>query len=488
MNDAPGAKMLKGQTLKARMARSKASGSKTSRTKGQRPKALEARELKVSSAPSQEIGVTPGYMSGFGNSFETEALAGALPIGRNSPQKCRYGLYAEQLSGSPFTAPRASNERSWLYRIRPSVKHSGRFRKADIGLWRTAPCHEHDLPIGQLRWGPQPLPKKKQNFVEGMRTMTTGGDAATLAGMGAHVYLATRSMHDEYFYNADGEMLIVPQEGRLRIFTEFGLIAIEPGEIAIIPRGVKLRIELTDGVARGYMCENYGGAFAMPERGPIGANCLANARDFLTPIAAYEDKETPSNLYVKWGGQLFAAELSHSPLDVVAWHGNYAPYKYDLRRFSPVGAISFDHPDPSIFTVLTAPSETPGTANVDFVIFPERWAVAENTFRPPWYHMNIMSEFMGLIYGVYDAKPQGFVPGGISLHNCMLPHGPDAEAFERATETELKPVKLTNTLAFMFETRFPQRVTKYAAELDVLDVEYAQCWQGLKKRFDPRKP
>ena len=305
MNDAPKPKMPNFKMPKSKMPKR----GKASRLETPTSKALKAKESKVTLplAPSPTIGVTQGYMSGFGNSFETEALAGALPIGRNSPQKCRYGLYAEQLSGSPFTAPRASNERSWLYRIRPSVKHSGRFAKVDIGLWRTAPCHEHDMPIGQLRWGPQPLPKKQQNFLEGMRTMTTGGDAATLAGMGAHVYLATRSMRDEYFYNADGEMLIVPQQGRLRIFTEFGLIEIEPGEIAVIPRGVKLRVELTDGAARGYMCENYGGAFAMPERGPIGANCLANARDFLTPVAAFEDKETPSKLYVKWGGQLFAS-------------------------------------------------------------------------------------------------------------------------------------------------------------------------------------
>ena len=431
--------------------------------------APKAKDLAKSLAKTAVIGIAPGYMSGFGNSFETEALAGALPVGRNSPQKCRYGLYAEQLSGSPFTAPRSTNERSWLYRIRPSVRHSGRFRKVDIGLWRTAPCHEHELPIGQLRWGPQPIPRKKQSFLQGMRTMTTGGDAATLAGMGAHVYLANRSMTDEYFYNADGEMLIVPQQGRLSLRTEFGTIDIEPGEISVIPRG--------------YVCENYGGAFVMPERGPIGANCLANARDFLTPVAAYEDKDAASKLYVKWGGQLFVTELDHSPLDVVAWHGNYAPYKYDLRRFSPVGAISFDHPDPSIFTVMTAPSETPGTANVDFVIFPERWAVAEDTFRPPWYHMNIMSEFMGLIYGVYDAKPQGFVPGGISLHNCMLPHGPDAEAFEKASETKLEPVKLTNTLAFMFETRFPQHLTKFAAELETLQENYADCWTPLAKQF-----
>ncbi len=271
--------------------------------------------------------------------------------------------------------------------------------------------------------------------------------------------------------------------------TEFGIIDLAPGEVAAIPRGVKLSVGLHGGgePARGYLCENYGGAFTLPERGPIGANCLANQRDFLTPVAAYEDREAPSQVVVKWGGALWAAEIGHSPLDVVAWHGNYAPYKYDLRRFSPVGPILFDHADPSIFTVLTAPSGTPGTANVDFVIFPERWLVAEDTFRPPWYHMNVMSEFMGLIHGQYEAKPQGFLPGGFSLHNCMLPHGPDAEAFEAASEAALRPHRLAATLAFMFETRLPQRVTRYAAELETRQHGYPACWQGLRKRFDPAR-
>ncbi len=439
-------------------------------------------------APGQTpsaTGAATGYMSGFGNSFETEALAGALPVGRNSPQKCRFGLYAEQLSGSPFTAPRASNERSWLYRIRPSVKHSGKFKGAGKGLWRTGPCVEIEPPIGQMRWSPTPYPKTATSFVQGIHTMTTCGDAATQTGMAAHIYVATRSMTDEVFWNADGELLILPQDGRVRFVTEFGIIDAAPAELVVIPRGVKFRAELLDGTARGYICENYGGAFTLPERGPIGANCLANARDFLTPAAAYENLDSKTQLTVKWCGGMWTTELAASPLDVVAWHGNYAPYKYDMRRYSPVGAIGFDHPDPSIFSVLSAPSETPGSNNVDFVIFPERWAVAENTFRPPWYHRNIMSEFMGLIYGQYDAKPQGFTPGGISLHNCMLPHGPDAEAFDKASNTELTPHKLTNTLAFMFETRFPQRVTRYAAELPTLQPEYAECWQGLDKMFDP---
>jgi homogentisate 1,2-dioxygenase len=438
--------------------------------------------------PAQAGLDSPAYLSGFGNGFETEALPGALPQGRNSPQRCAYGLYAEQLSGSPFTAPRASNQRSWLYRIQPSVKHLGRYRRADAGLWKTAPCAAGDLPIAPLRWSPVKLPAESLTLVEGMRTLTTAGHANARTGMAAHLYLATASMGDAYFYNADGELLFVPEQGALRFRTEFGIIDAAPGDIVVIPRGVKFAADLKGQAARGYVCENYGGAFTLPERGPIGANCLANQRDFKTPVAAYEDRAAACTLTVKWGGALWVTELAHSPLDVVAWHGNYAPYKYDLRTFSPVGPLLFDHADPSIFTVLTAPTGTPGTANVDFVIFPDRWLVAENTFRPPWYHMNLMSEFMGLIYGAYDAKPQGFVPGGFSLHNCMLPHGPDTEAFHGASTAVLQPRKLEGTMAFMFETFLPQMVTQYAADLPERQESYAACWDGLKRMFDPGKP
>lgn len=425
------------------------------------------------------------YNSGFGNGFESEALPGALPIGRNSPQRCAYGLYAEQISGSPFTAPRAANERSWLYRIRPTVQHWGPMQKVASGDWRTAPCVEVELPPAPMRWSPIIADARAASFVEGIHTITTAGDAGAMSGMAVHIYSATRSMQDEYFYDADGELLIVPQQGALRLRTEFGIIEIEPAEIAVIPRGVKFCVELIGSSASGYICENYGGKFSLPERGPIGANCLANPRDFLTPVAAFEDKQTPSQLFVKWGGTLWTTEIQHSPLDVVAWHGNYAPYKYDLRRFSPVGPLLFDHADPSIFTVLSSPSETPGTANVDFVCFSDRWLVSENTFRPPWYHMNVMSEFMGLVYGRYDAKPEGFLPGGFSLHNTMLPHGPDVDAFESASQAELKPHKLINTLAFMFETRFLQRVTSYAATSPALQKDYAGYGQKLRKRFAP---
>ena len=431
-------------------------------------------------------GMTLRMMPGFGNDFETEALEGALPQGQNSPQRGAYGLYAEQLSGSPFTAPRGTNERSWLYRIRPSVKHTGRFRRIELPYFKTAPhVVEHGLALGQLRWDPVPIPDEPLTFLTGLRTMTTAGDVYTQVGMAAHVYLVTAPMEDEVFFNADGELMIVPQEGSLRIATELGVMEIGPCQIAVVPRGMKFKVAPVGGPSRGYVCENYGAKFTLPDRGPIGANCLANPRDFKTPVAAYEDRETPHRVVVKWCGTFQACEIGHSPLDVVAWHGNYAPYCYDLRTFSPVGAILFDHPDPSIFTVLTAPSGEAGTANIDFVIFPERWLVAEHSFRPPWYHMNIMSEFMGLIKGRYDAKEQGFVPGGMSLHNCMLPHGPDRSAFDKASHGELKAVKLTDTLAFMFETRFPQQLTMFAAREAPLQEDYAACWEGIEKHFDP---
>lgn len=426
------------------------------------------------------------YMSGFGNDFETEALDGALPQGQNSPQRCPYGLYAEQLSGTPFTAPRGKNERSWCYRIQPSVKHTNRFKKIEMPFWKSAPHILDDIiSLGQYRWNPISS-DTKTNFINGMRTMTTAGDVNTQVGMAAHIYVATENMENEYFYSADSELLIVPQEGQLRFFTEMGIIDLEPQEIAIIPRGLLFKVEILNGPARGFVCENYGAKFDLPNRGPIGANCLANPRDFKTPIAAFEDKSITSTVTIKWCGQFHTTEIDHSPLDIVAWHGNYAPCKYDLRTFSPVGALLFDHPDPSIFTVLTAPSGVEGTANIDFVLFRDRWSVAENTFRPPWYHKNIMSELMGNIHGIYDAKPEGFAPGGMSLHNMMLPHGPDMDAFEKATNSELIPQKMQNTMSFMFETRFPQHLTSFAAKEAPIQDDYIDCWSSLKKNFSSK--
>ncbi len=427
------------------------------------------------------------YQSGFGNEFATEALAGTLPVGRNSPQRVAHGLYAEQLSGTAFTAPRHANRRSWLYRIRPAAMH-GTFE----------PCAQtrfhnrfDEVPVSpnQLRWDPLPVPSAPTDFVDGLFTTAGNGSAATQSGVGIHVYAANRSMQGRYFYDADAELLILPEQGRLRIATELGVLEVEPQEIALIPRGVRFRVDLPDaggGAARGYVCENFAALLRLPELGPIGSNGLANARDFLTPVAAYEDLQGDFELVAKFQGSLWSAPIDHSPLDVVAWHGNYAPCKYDLRRFNTIGSISYDHPDPSIFTVLTSPSDTPGTANLDLAIFPPRWLVAEDTFRPPWFHRNIASEFMGLIHGAYDAKAGGFVPGGASLHNCMSGHGPDAASFEKASAADTrKPDHVVDTMAFMFETRAVIRPTAQALDAAHRQRDYQDCWSGLSRRFDP---
>lgn len=426
------------------------------------------------------------YQSGFGNEFATEALPGALPEGQNSPQRAPYGLYAELVSGTAFTQPRADNLRTWVYRLRPSAVH-GAFRQIENGRLRTPPFDEGVLTPQQMRWDPTPVPDEKTDLISGMITLGANGDANAQAGIGIHIYAANASMDGRYFYNADGEMLFVPQQGRLRLITEMGVLEAAPNEIIVVPRGIKFRADLPDGPSRGYVCENFGAALRLPDLGPIGSNGLANARDFLSPVASFEDIEGEFELVAKFGGNLWSAPIGHSPLDVVAWHGNLGPYKYDLARFMAVGSISFDHPDPSIFTVLTSPSGPAGLANVDFVIFPPRWLVGEHTFRPPWYHRNIMSEFMGLILGQYDAKPEGFVPGGASLHNMMSPHGPDDGAYEKATNAELKPEFLGATMAFMFETRYPIKLTDWAAASPQIQPGYQDCWQGLKKNFNGKK-
>jgi len=426
------------------------------------------------------------YQSGFGNEFATEAVAGTLPQGRNSPQRVAHGLYAEQLSGTAFTAPRHLNRRSWLYRVRPAAMHQP-FAMLQSGKFHNR-FDEMPATPNQLRWDPWPLPTAPTDFLEGVVTLAGNGSAAAQHGIGIHVYTANRSMQGRYFYDADGELLIVPQLGRLKICTELGVLEVEPQEIAVIPRGVRFRVELSDEHARGYVAENFGSILRLPELGAIGSNGLANARDFLAPVAAYEDLQGDFELVAKFQGALWSARIDHSPLDVVGWHGNYAPYKYDLRRFNTIGSISYDHPDPSIFTVLTSASDTPGVANIDFAIFPPRWLVAEKTFRPPWFHRNIASEFMGLVHGAYDAKAGGFVPGGASLHNSMSGHGPDAASFDKASATDTsKPDHIVDTMAFMFETRAVIRPTRQALEAPQLQRDYHHCWQGLKKHFDAGK-
>jgi homogentisate 1,2-dioxygenase len=427
-----------------------------------------------------------GYQSGFGNEFATEALPGTLPVGRNSPQVVAHGLYAEQLSGTAFTAPRHDNRRSWLYRIRPAAMH-GEFSAMEQATFHNRFDEQPPTP-NQLRWSPTPMPAAATDWLDGLFTMAGNGGAGEGVGVGIHAWAANKDMAGRWFYDADAELLFVPQHGRLRIATELGVLDLEPQEIGVVPRGVRFAVSLPDGESRGYLLENFGELLRLPGLGPIGSNGLANARDFLTPEAAFEDREGGFELVAKFQGRLWRAPIDHSPLDVVGWHGNYAPYKYDLRRFNTIGSISYDHPDPSIFTVLTSPSAVPGTANVDFAIFPPRWLVAQDTFRPPWFHRNVASEFMGLVTGVYDAKAEGFAPGGASLHNCMSGHGPDAATFDKASAADLsKPDVIRDTMAFMFETRAVIRPTTQAMAAITRQAAYQDCWAGLKKNFRGNK-
>ena len=421
------------------------------------------------------------YNSGFGNTFSTEAVKGALPIGQSAPQHPPKGLYPEVLSGTAFTAPRAENLSSWLYRLRPSAMHSP-FKRTDNGLLRSGPFVEVEASPNRLRWDPLTMPSKPTDFIDGLFTFAGSGDPAAQSGLAAHMYRATKSMKGRCFYSADGELMFVPQQGALLIFSELGKLHVAPGEVAVMPKGVKFRVEV-DGPSRGYLCENYGAPFRLPELGPIGSQGLAQRRDFFAPVAAFEDKAGKCEVVAKFLGQLWSAEFRHSPLDVVAWHGNYTPYKYDLARFMVINTVSFDHADPSIFTVLTSPSGQPGVANCDFVIFPPRWQVAEHSFRPPWFHRNVMSELMGLVHGAYDAKAEGFLPGGISIHNCMSAHGPDVATFDKASAAELKPHKIENTLAFMWESRYVFRPTKAAMNARERQKDYDRVWAGFRKNL-----
>jgi len=420
------------------------------------------------------------YLPGFANHHATEAVPGALPVGRNSPQKVPFGLYAEQLSGTAFTAPRHENRRSWLYRLRPTANHPPFTPYQGAALFRSAPFADAPPSPNRMRWDPLPWPDTPTDWLDGLVTYGGNGDAEGGHGVGIHLYAATADM-DRAFFSADGELLIVPQEGALSIDTEMGRMDVPPLHVALIPRGVRFRVGVPDGQARGYVCENYGALFRLPDLGPIGANGLANPRDFETPHAWFEDRDGGFEVVQKFGGGLWTTRLDHSPFDVVAWHGNLAPCRYDLARFNTINTVSFDHPDPSIFTVLTAPSDTPGTANCDFVIFPPRWMVAEDTFRPPWFHRNVMSEFMGLVTGAYDAKEGGFAPGGASLHNRMNGHGPDQASYDKAVSADLKPHRIDGTMAFMFETRAPVRLTRWAADAPTMQLDYDEVWNGFAK-------
>lgn len=413
------------------------------------------------------------YLAGFGNHHQSEAIPGALPKEQNSPQLCPLGLYAEQLSGTAFSRPRSVNLHSWLYRILPSVVHE------DYTPYHRVPSIQYatEQAPNPFRWSPFPTPIDETDFIDGL---------VHLAGntlINTYLYQCNQSMKNRYFSNHDGEIILIPYLGELMIYTEFGRLVLKPGSLAVIPRGIKFKVELASPLACGYLCENAGISLSLPELGLLGANGLANPRHFLYPKAFYEDYTGGITLVCKYQQRFWSAHSNHSPLNVVAWHGNYAPYCYDLSLFNTLNTVSFDHPDPSIFTVLTSPSNTPGVANFDLVIFSSRWMVAEHTLRLPYFHRNIMNEFMGLISGEYDAKQEGFLPGGFSIHNCMTAHGPDYLSYQNAIKETLEPTYYNNTLAFMFEVKEPWLISKQAASHPAKQFNYSDCWQELSASF-----
>lgn len=423
------------------------------------------------------------YQLGFGQDFESEAEPGSLPVGQNSPQIPPHGLVSELVSGTTFSAPRALNRRSYMFRIHPSVVH-GRFELWDGASIASAPFAVPPTP-NQIRWRPLPIPAARRDFVEGLVTLCGNGAVNMQTGVAIHSYTCNASMERRVFANADGELLIVPQVGQLRIVTEMGILTCAPGEFSIVPKGMKFRVELLGAEARGYVCENYGLPFRLPELGLIGSMGLANSYDFLVPVAAYEDDEGPTELIHKFGGQLWRAELGHSPFDVVAWRGNYAPCKFDMRRFVAMGTATVDHPDPSIFCALTSPSDSVAGGNADFMVLPARWLVAEHSFRPPGFHRNSVAEFLSIVEGKHDSKDSSFQPGGASLHNNWAAHGPDMTTFERARVADLVPQKIEGSIVFMIESRFPLQVTPEAMAVPELQENYADCWQGFQRRFTP---
>ncbi|KAH9874017.1 hypothetical protein IAQ61_004645 [Plenodomus lingam] len=440
------------------------------------------------------------YQAGWGNRHQSEVIPGTLPVAQNNPQEVRFGLYTEGITYSAFAAPRAHNYSTYMYRCRPAAAHNGYVpfeSKSNIqNCFLSLNPKVATLPE-QAEWRPFPLPKEEEkiDFANGLHTLAGSGDPNIREGLALYVYMINSSMERRAFCNADGDFLICAQLGTLDIVTEMGKIFLQPGEICVIQRGIRFCMNLAPDtkVARGYITEVWGSMWELPDLGPLGGHGLANPRDFLYPVAAIDD-----NLHVDWqivnkiNGELVAIQQDHSPFDLVAWHGNVVPYKYDLTKFSSQNSTSIDHTDPSIFTVLTAKSRDPLTPLADFLWFGPRWDVATNTFRLPYFHRNSASEFLACLYGQGLGRSDDFQPGGGSFEGGHTPHGGFHEGYQHGMRIhESQPEKiLTEQLTIMIESSRLFLWTEWARKgcgvIDEHGTNY-KVWEALPDRFSANK-
>jgi homogentisate 1,2-dioxygenase len=429
-------------------------------------------------------------LEGFGAPLQSEALPGALPLHQNSPRHAPYGLYPEQLSGTAFGLPRHKNLRTWLYRIRPSAQQSP-FRPLRHETFTTAFTSEPVEP-NLFGWRPCPIPSAGQDFVDGIVTLGGAGDGHSRRGYALHWFTANRSMDNRAFCNADGDFLLVPQLGELTLVTELGVLEVGTGQIALLPRGLRYSVVLRSPAARGFIAEVYGRHFELPERGVIGANGLADARHFRTSTAWFEDRlELGYRITSKLGGVLYDAQQDYSPYDVVAWHGNYVPYVYDLAAFVPVSNVRVDHPDPSIYSVVSCPLDETGSNLLDLIVFPPRWDPTEHTFRPPFFHRNATMEWNAVVRS--DSSDGALFESGVSfLTPPMTPHGVTSAAVERAFRldeaTAAVPHRSSDqSLWIQFESSLPLQLSPLAREPSRAILDWPTVWGAYRNHFRPQR-
>ncbi|KAH9884385.1 homogentisate 1,2-dioxygenase [Xylariomycetidae sp. FL2044] len=433
------------------------------------------------------------YQIGFGNRFATEAIPGVLPQACNTPQRCKYDLISEQLNGTPFISPRATLLHAWFYRIHPSVKHRPLKRlpkNEDLEAVFSPLNPDVEFTPQDLGWDKFPHPKGADavdmiDFIDGLKTIGGHGDPTLKEGLAVHMYMANTSMPNRAFCNNDGDMLIIPQEGRLDIQTEFGRLMVRPGELVVVQAGMRFTVGLPDGPSRGYIQEIFGSHYELPELGPVGSNGMAQPRDFEIPVASFDVDLSPWTVVVKLAGALFAYEQDHTPYDVVGWHGNYAPYKYAMEKFISSATVDRDQSDPSIYCVLTARSKIPGVSLSDFLVFTPKWCSTRNTFRPPYYHRNVATEIMGMPYGTWHGSATMLEPGGLTYEPSYMPHGESYERWKEATGADLQPARVgEGAMAFMMHISGHVSLTQYALQrCTTLQPIQADMWQDFKGGF-----